>query len=69
MASKVAAHLNRLIASNPDETQQYMFANLAHDLGYSTDEVRTAISDGGYNGITFHVNSDDRRALDHFKTR
>jgi hypothetical protein len=68
MARKVADHLNTLIANDPDETQQYMFANLAYDLGYSPEEVRSAISDGGYNGITFHISSDDRRALETHKS-
>lgn len=69
MARKAAAHLNTLIANNPDTTQQYMFADIAYDLGYSTEEVRSGISDGGFNGITFiNISSDERRALDGYKS-
>src|SRR5262245_7354321 len=63
-AQKVADHVNTLIASNADSLQQYYFANIARELGYSVEEVRSAISDGGYNGITFRVTEEDRRRLE-----
>ncbi|WP_454619351.1 hypothetical protein [Bradyrhizobium cenepequi] len=62
-AHKVADHVNRLIANNPDEIQQYFFASLALDLGFNVDDVRSAISDGGYNGRTLRVTEDDRKEL------
>jgi hypothetical protein len=63
MAHRVAEHVNRRIADNPNKIQQYMFANIAHDLGFTTDQVRAAISDGGYNGRTIGVTEDDRKEL------
>jgi len=61
-ARLIADHVNKLIANNPDQIQQYMFANIAHDLGVTTEQVRSAISTGG-NGITIGVDEDDRREL------
>jgi|SRR5947209_5025833 len=66
-ANRVAEHLNTLAANNPAEIQQYMFADLARDLGFTTEEVRSAISDGGYNGITLGVREEGRRALASYK--
>jgi hypothetical protein len=66
VAQRVANHVNTLIANNPDETQQYFFGSIAHDLGLTTDQVRSAISDGGYNGITLRVSKEDRVALARF---
>ncbi len=68
VAQRIATYVNGLVANNPDETQQYIFASIAHDLGVTTEEVRSAISDGGYNGITFGVREENRRALARFKT-
>lgn len=62
-ARRIAEHVNRLVANNPNTVQVYGFANIAIDLGYSVDEVRSAISNGGFNGITFGVNDEDRAAL------
>jgi hypothetical protein len=67
MAHRVAEHVNMLIANNPDAIQEHMFASIAHDLGLSTDQVRSAISDGGYNGITIRVTEDARRELVRYK--
>jgi hypothetical protein len=66
-ANKIAEHLNTLAANNPAEIQQYMFVYIARDLGFTTEEVRSAISDGGSNGITLGVREDDRRALATYK--
>jgi hypothetical protein len=68
VAQRISTYVNGLIANNPREIQQYMFASIARDLGLTTEEVRSAISDGGYNGITFGVREDDRRELARFKT-
>jgi hypothetical protein len=65
-ALRIAEHVNRLVANNPDKVQVYGFAFIAIDLGYSTDEVRSAISNGGYNGITFGVDEFDREALQRY---
>ena len=62
-AERIAAHLNRLIAANPSETQQYYFASMAIDLGVTTEQVRSAVSDGGHNGITLRVTPADRERL------
>lgn len=67
-AHKVADHVNRLIANNPSDVQQYMFASVAHDLGFTVDDVRSAISDGGYNGRTFWVTEEDRKELEPYKS-
>jgi len=63
LAQRIADHVNRLIACDPHEMQQYFFAQIALDLGCTTEAVRSAISDGGYNGITLRVSKDDRCAL------
>ncbi|MER8917691.1 hypothetical protein NKI32_28235 [Mesorhizobium sp. M0761] len=68
LARRVANHVNRLIANDPRELQQYFFANIAHDLGFKVEVVRSAISDGGYNGITIHVSPEDRIALARYKS-
>jgi hypothetical protein len=65
---RIARHVNTLVANNPAEIQQYIFAMIAHDLGIATDEVRSAISDGGYNGITICVTEDARREMNRFKS-
>ena len=67
MATRVAHHVNVLVADNPNETQQYMFARIAAELGLTTDQVRSAISDGGWNGITVFVTQDDRQELARYK--
>jgi hypothetical protein len=54
MAQRVADHVNSLAANDPHR-QQYMFASIARDLGLTTDQVRSALPDGGYNGITLSV--------------
>jgi hypothetical protein len=68
-AIKVAEHVNVLIANDPGEMQQYLFALLAIDLGLTADQVRAAISDGGHNGITIRITPADREALARYKTR
>lgn len=68
-ARRIADHVNRLMADNPREIQQYMFASIARDLGFTTDEVRNAISDGGYNGITLGVRGQDREALERYRSQ
>jgi hypothetical protein len=67
MAQRVADHLNTLIANNPDEIQQYLFYSIARDLHLTVDDVRSAISDGGYNGITVGVREEYRRDLVRYK--
>ncbi|WP_271519421.1 hypothetical protein [Bradyrhizobium sp. CCBAU 53380] len=64
VARRAAYHLNTLIANNESDTQQYMFANIARDIGASTDDVRSALSNGGYDGITFtNISAEERKAL------
>jgi hypothetical protein len=68
MASRVAEHLNTLIANNPDEIQQYFFGMIALDLGLTVEQVWSAISDGGHNGITIRVTEQDRQGMARYKT-
>lgn len=68
MAQRVVDHVNTLIANDPREVQMYIFANIAIDLGLTTDEVRSAIYHGGYNGITVGVTDEDRIALARYKS-
>ncbi|TIW97771.1 MAG: hypothetical protein E5V59_09275 [Mesorhizobium sp.] len=63
LAQRIVDHVNRLIARDPHEMQQYFFASIALDLGCSTEAVRSAIPEGGYNGITLWISEEDRRAL------
>jgi hypothetical protein len=69
MATRVVEHVNALIANNPDENQQYMFVQIAIDLGLTADEVRSAFSSVGRNGITIHVTEEDRVALACYKSK
>ncbi len=63
IAIKIAEHVNTLVANNSAEIQQYIFADIASDLDVTTEQVRSAISDGGYNGITLRVRDEDRAKL------
>ncbi|MBZ9925017.1 hypothetical protein [Mesorhizobium sp. BR1-1-4] len=67
LAQRVAEHVNKLIADDPRELQQYFFANIARDLGVSVEVVRGAISDGGHNGITIRIDAEDRIALARYR--
>lgn len=67
MAQRVVDHLNTLIANDPRDLQQYIYADIAHDLRLSTDEVQSAVMYGGHNGITVGVTEEDRQALARFK--
>ena len=42
--------------------------NFGGNVGVTSEEVRSALPDGGYNGISFGVREEDRRALARFKT-
>ena len=64
---KIERYINEQVANNPDEMQQLMFANIALKLGIDVEIVRHAVSDGGYNGITFRVTDEDREHLERFK--
>lgn len=67
MAQRIADYVNTLIANNPNETQVYMFSAIARDLRLDVDDVRRAISDGSYNGITVGVRESERRSLARYK--
>jgi hypothetical protein len=69
MATRVIEHVNALIANNSDENQQYMFAEIAIDLGLTADQVRSAFSYVGHDGMTIHVTEDDRVALARYKSK
>jgi hypothetical protein len=63
VAERIAAYVNGLVANNPDGEQMYTFDSIARNLGLTVDEVRSALPEGGYNGISFGVREEDRRAL------
>jgi len=63
---KLERHLNRLIANNPNDVQQYVFASLAADTGLAPDFVRRCVSPGDSNGITLRVSAEDRKSLAHY---
>jgi hypothetical protein len=63
LAQRIADHVNRLIARDPHEIQQYFFAQIALDLGCTTEAVRSAIPAGGNNGITLRVSDEDRHTV------
>jgi len=65
----IAEYANKLIANDPSENQMLHFALIAADLGVSADDVRFALSNGGYNGLTIMVRPNDRIALEHYKTK
>lgn len=67
MAQRVADYINTLIVNNSEEIQVYLFDTIASKLGLRTEDVRSAISDGGYNGRTFSVDDADRTALAIYK--
>jgi hypothetical protein len=69
MATRVVEHVNALIANNPDESQQYMSAEIAVDLGLTADQVRSAFSYVGHSGMTIHVTEEDRVALARYKSK
>lgn len=52
IAYRVADHINQLIFGNPSSMQQYIFAEIASDLDLTVEQVRSAISDGGFHGRT-----------------
>lgn len=63
LANRIADHLNRRIATDPAERQQYLFHEIAGRVGCAVDDVRRAIGDGGWNGITIGVTDRDREML------
>lgn len=66
VAWAIANCINRRMAVNPAEVQQYLFAEVGWEVGATAAEVRAAIGDGGSNGITVGVRGDARRALDEY---
>jgi hypothetical protein len=69
MARRVVDHLNTLIANDPSDMQQFIFASVARDLGLTADEVQSAVRYGGHNGITVCVTDEDRKVLARFKSQ
>lgn len=63
MAQRVADHIHKLILEDPASMQVYSFGQIALTLGLDVDDVRAAISGGGYNGISFGVDAADRDLL------
>lgn len=65
-AQMIADYLNRRMAVNPAEVQQYLFAEIGWEVDASAEEVRSAIGDGGSNGITLGVRREGRQALEEY---
>ena len=63
IASRIAEHLNRLIANNQSEVQQYSWAEIANALSVSISEVRASVWIGGNNGVTLRVTPELRQEL------
>lgn len=43
MARKVVDHLNTLIANDPDDRQNYLYYEIARDLGLTVEEVESYV--------------------------
>ncbi|WOH68668.1 hypothetical protein [Bradyrhizobium sp. BWA-3-5] len=68
MARRVVDHLNTLIANDPADMQQYLYHEIARDLGLTVEDVASVVMYGGHNGITVGVSEDGRRALAPYKS-
>jgi hypothetical protein len=66
-AQRVADYVNRKLANDPSEIQQFMFGFIAADVGIDVDDVRAAISNGGHNGITLRITEAGRFALAQYR--
>lgn len=67
MAQRVVDHLNTLIANDLEPMQQYLWYDVACDLGLTADDVESAVMYGGHNGITVDVTEENRRAVARYK--
>ncbi len=65
---RIADHLNRLIADNPNEMQQHLYGYIAIDLGVSLQDVQEASPEGGSNGITLRVRPEDRPLMERYRS-
>lgn len=65
-AVRIAEWFNREIANNPAEVQVHIFADAAHALGVTVEQVRNAIG-GGHNGTTIRETEQDRAELARFR--
>jgi len=66
-AYRIADHLFTLMANDPRDVQVHLFAEIARDLNVTTEQVRDAVSTGGYNGITVNLDEADRRQLERYR--
>lgn len=66
-AQRIVDHINRLIANDPAEMQQYLWGFVALDLGVTPEQVGDAVTGGGHNGISIRVTDADRAALERYK--
>jgi hypothetical protein len=67
MVDRIVAYINKQVACDPDELQQYLYGFVAIDLGLTKEQVSSAVMDGGSNGITLRVRPEDRLALERYK--
>jgi hypothetical protein len=67
IARRVVDHLNTLIANDPGDQQNYLYYEIAHELGLTVEEVKSVVMYGGHNGITVGVDDAGRRALARYK--
>jgi len=69
VAYRVTDYVNKLIADNPAEAQEYFFDKIAADLTLTPNDVCAAITDECHEGITVRVTNEDRRALAFYKVQ
>ncbi|MBP0116384.1 hypothetical protein [Bradyrhizobium vignae] len=67
MARRVVDHVNKLIANNPEPSQQYLWYEVARDLGLTVEDVESAVMYGGHHGVTVGITEESRRSLAAYK--
>ncbi|KYK44902.1 hypothetical protein A1D31_11840 [Bradyrhizobium liaoningense] len=67
VAQRVVEHLNTLIANDQAAMQEYLWHEVARDLGLAVEDVEAAVMHGGHNGITVGVTEEERRAIARYK--
>jgi hypothetical protein len=63
MAVRIADRLHEIVLADQGDKQMHTYFDIGRPLGLDPDQVRAAIGQGGYNGISFSVTAEDREAL------
>lgn len=66
LARNVVDYLHRKLAHLPNGVHQFLWADIAHEMELSTDQVRSTVRYEGHNGITIKVIEDHRTFLNRF---